>query len=55
MATIHDVLGFVAKDQLADAITATHDVLGHKVLQALEDRKIDLAQQLFPSEMPEAQ
>lgn len=49
MTTPHDVLGFITNDQLADATHALHDVLGQKVLSALEDRKMDIASQLFPS------
>lgn len=49
MTTPHDVLSFIASDQLVDATHALHDVLGQKVLNALEDRKIDIANQLFPA------
>lgn len=47
MPTISDMIHSIATDQLADATTIAHDVLGQRVLQALDTHKHDIAASLF--------
>lgn len=47
MSTIKEIISLVAEDQMADAITAVQDTLARKVLESLDARKMDIAEQLF--------
>ncbi len=49
MSTLPDVINFLAHDKMTDAMDAVQTALGQKVLDALEQRKMDIASQLFPS------
>lgn len=47
MPTISDFIQSVATDQLADATNSIHDLLGQRVLQALDTHKYEIASTLF--------
>ena len=47
MSSINDLIQSVASDQLSDAINSVHDLLGNRVLQALDTRKHEIASSLF--------
>lgn len=55
MNTISDLIQSVVTDRLADATTSAHDLLGQRVLQALDTRKHEIASSLFQDtvEIPE--
>jgi hypothetical protein len=47
MPTINDFIQSVATDHLTDATSSIHDLLGQRVLQALDTRKQEIAGALF--------
>lgn len=47
MSTINDLIQSVASDQLSDATNSAHDLLGQRVLHALDTRKHEIASALF--------
>lgn len=49
MSSISDFIQSVASDQLVDATNVVHDLLGQRVLNALDTRKHDIASVLFQS------
>ncbi len=47
MSTINDIIYSVASEQLSDATSSVHDLLGQRVIQALDTRKHEIASILF--------
>lgn len=47
MPTISDLIHSVATDQLSTATDSVHELLGQRVLQALDTHKQDIASALF--------
>ena len=47
MSSINDLIQSVASDQLSDATNSVHDLLGNRVLQALDTSKHEIASSLF--------
>jgi len=51
MSNISDLIQSVATDKLTDATGSVHELLGQRVLDALDTRKQEIASALFQQEV----